>query len=265
VNAIQPLAKMYEGFLIHSRFGESASFGTRKLGEDDANIPNDVKIRRDVGVPVLLVETETDLINPRLRYLAARQPDSKELRTWEVAGASHADSYFEKSLGDLGDGSAEVAVLDPTKASGGALKCPTLLNAGAAYAVVSAAVAGLERWVRDGTPPPKAPRIVTSGKGAAATIVRDEHGIARGGIRTPIVDAPIATNDGEDNGGSNMCFLFGHTKAFDAATLAELYPNGSADYVKAFDAAAGKVVKAGYWLEPEAERFKAAARQITFG
>jgi hypothetical protein len=265
VNAIQPIAKMYDGFLIHSRFGESAPFGTRPLGQNDPNIPDNLKIRGDLDVPVLTIETETDLINPRLRFLPASQPDAKKLRLWEVAGTSHADSYFEKSLGDLGDGTAELAVLDPTKASGGALKCATNLNAGAAYAAVSAAVAHLEQWVRNGTPPPKAPRIETTGKGAAATIVRDEHGITRGGIRTPIVDAPIATNDGEDNGGGNMCFLFGHTKPFDAATLAELYPNGAADYVKAFDKAADKTVKAGFWLEPEADRFKAAARQITFG
>jgi hypothetical protein len=71
------------------------------------------------------------------------------------------------------------------------------------HAVVSAAVSALERWVRDGTPASRAPRIATSGRGTAATIVRDELGIARGGIRTPIVDAPIATNDGESNGGGD--------------------------------------------------------------
>jgi len=262
VNAIHPLSKLYEGFLVHSRFGASAPFGFQQLGQDDPNIPNDVRIRRDLDVPVLVLETETDLI--RLAYLPARQRDSKRFRLWEVAGTAHADSYFERSLSDLGDGSAEAAILDPAKASGGALNCPEPVNAGAAYAVVSAAVAGLERWVRTGAPPPKGPRIETTGRGTAATIVRDEHGIARGGIRTPIVDAPIATNDGEDNGGGNMCFLFGHTIPFDAATLAALYPNGVDDYVKAFDKAADKVVKAGFWLKPEADHYKAAARQIIF-
>jgi hypothetical protein len=128
-----------------------------------------------------------------------------------------------------------------------------------------AALASLEAWVRDGTLPPKAPRIETEGRGEAAAIVRDEHGIAQGGIRTPIVDAPIATNDGGENGGGSMCFLFGRTIPFDAATLADLYPNGEDDYVKAFDEAADQTVKAGFWLEPDAEHYKAAAREITFG
>jgi len=52
---------------------------------------------------------------------------------------------------------------------------------------------------------------------------------------------------------------------FDAATLAKLYPAGSADYVKKFDAAADKAVKDGIWLQPEATNFKNAASQITFG
>jgi hypothetical protein len=36
-------------------------------------------------------------------------------------------------------------------------------------------------------------------------------------------------------------------------------------YVAAFDRAADEAVEAGFWLEPEAEHFKAAARQISFG
>jgi hypothetical protein len=263
VNAIHPVAKVYDGYLIHSRFGAASPFGAQQLGEDDASIPSVVRIRRDLDVPVLTFQTETDLT--RLGYLPARQPDSQRFRLWEVAGTAHADAYFQRALSDLGDGSVEIDLLDPAKATGGALDCDPV-NAGGAYVVLSAALVKLEAWVRDGTPPPKAPRIETEGKGADGTIVRDDHGIALGGIRTPIVDVPIATNDGEpQDGGASFCFLFGHTIAFDAATLAELYPNGAGDYVKAFDEAADETVKAGFWLEPDAEKYKAAAREITFG
>jgi hypothetical protein len=262
-NAIHPLAKVFEGFLIHSRGGDSAPFGAQQLGQDDPDIPNNVRIRRDLDVPVLIVETETDLT--ALGYLPARQPDSKRLRLWEIAGTAHADAYFSLSLSDLGDGSVEADLLDPAKATGGALSCTTPVNAGGAYVVIMAALAGLEEWVRTGTPPTKAHRIETTGTGASATIVRDEHGIARGGIRTPLVDAPLATNDGGDNGGGPMCFLFGRTIPLDAATLGELYPNGEEDFVTAFENAADEAVEAGFWLEPEAEHYKAAARQITFG
>jgi hypothetical protein len=164
---------------------------------------------------------------------------------------------------DLGEGSAEAALLDPAKASGGPLGCAAPINAGAQHAVLIAAAAHLENWVRKSTPPRSFPRIRTTGSGAAATIVRDTHGIATGGIRTPIVDVPVATNDGETQTGNFICSLLGHTKPFDAATIAALYPKGHDQYVNAFDAAVDKAVKAGVWLKPEAGHFKAAAGQVT--
>jgi hypothetical protein len=223
-----------------------------------------VKVRADLDVPVLLFQTEGDLFS--LRYLPARQPDSKNIRLWEVAGTAHADAYLGgTALTDLGDGSAVLGLLDPAQASGGRLGCTEPVNANAQYTVLNAALMGIERWVEDGTPPRKWPRITTTGSGDRAEIVRDEHGIARGGIRTPIVEVPLATNDGIENSGQTFCRLFGRTRPFDAATLAELYPNGSSDYVAAFDKAVDKAVRQGIWLEPDGEQFKAAARQITFG
>jgi len=264
VNAIQPLVGLYDGFFIHSRGGSAAPFGDSRFSMGDESIPDGARIRRDIDVPVLTFETETDLT--RLGFAAARQPDFERFRLWEAAGTAHADSYTG-TLGanDTGDGSAELEVLDPARASGGPLQCATPVNAGAQHAVVSAAIAALERWVRDGDAPPKAPRIETTGTGDAVAIVRDEHGIAIGGIRSPIVEVPLARNDGEENSGGSFCSLFGTTTPFDAATLAELYPNGSEEYVAKFERAADRIVRQGFWLEPDAENFKAAARQITFG
>jgi hypothetical protein len=42
-------------------------------------------------VPVLCVESETDLMN--LGYLEARQDDGDGFVLWEIAGASHGDMY----------------------------------------------------------------------------------------------------------------------------------------------------------------------------
>jgi hypothetical protein len=211
-----------------------------------------------------MFQTETDLIF--LDYLSARQADSEHIRLWEVAGTAHADAYqgmFE--LTDLGDGSAEVGLLDPAQATVGPLECAEPINAHGQYAVVNAALARLEKWVRTGAPPPEYPRIQTTGTGADATIVRDENGIARGGIRTPIVDVPLAANDGVvSDGPTRFHQLFGHTKPFDAATLARLYPNGQDEYVAAFDAAVDQAVRSEIWLAPEAQNFKAAARRIAF-
>ena len=72
---------------------------------------------------------------------------------------------------------------------------------------------------------------------------------------------PLAAVNGDPNPGGSFCRLFGQTNAFDDATIAELYPSKQA-YVKAFDRATSKAVKAGYLLPKEAEHLRAAARDL---
>jgi hypothetical protein len=64
--------------------------------------------------------------------------------------------------------------------------------------------------------------------------------------------------------GENFCFLFGHTRPFDAATLAGLYPTHDA-YVTRFNTAVETIVREGYWLRPEADLARKAAEQSRIG
>src|SRR5262249_7944116 len=67
-NAIDPIARVFDGFLIHSRFGGSASLdGVRQQGP-----VTPVHMRSDLRVPTLTFITETDLF---ASYHLARQPD----------------------------------------------------------------------------------------------------------------------------------------------------------------------------------------------
>ncbi len=98
-------------------------------------------------------------------------------------------------------------------------------------------------------------------------MIRDAHGLAKGGIRLPELEAPTAVLDGARNdvaqatpGTQNFCFLYGRTQAFDAATLASLYNSHDA-FVKKFNTAADALVRDSYWLKPEADQAKAAAAQ----
>lgn len=266
-NAVQPSAHVYDGLLIHSRAGDAASLAVAGQSQGDPSVPSGVAIRDDLDIPVVVLETETDLLE--LGFAAARQPDSATFRLWEMAGTSHIDGF--PSFFDTGDGEAELAVLDPTRASPGPLSCPANVNAGVQQPIVQAAVAGLERWVRDGVAPPEAPRIETSGSGADVTIVRDDYGIAVGGVRTPLVDVPLAANTGESGtaedltGPGGVCRLYGTSTALSASELSSRYPDGSEDYTRQFDEAADEAVDQGFWLSPEAEHYKAAARQVTVG
>jgi hypothetical protein len=263
-NAVQPIAHVYDALLIHSRGGSAAALTGEGMSIGDPTMPDGVRIRDDLDVPVMVVETESDLVV--LGYVAARQPDSERFRLWELAGTAHIDGFPSQS--DTGDGQAELAVLDPAKANHGPLNCPTAVNAGVQQPIFQAVLASLDRWVRDGTPPPEAPRIETTGTGKDVAIVRDELGIAIGGVRTPLVDVPLAANTGgagSVTGSGGVCTLFGTSTPLDPSTLARLYPDGEDDYVEQFDKATDSTVSAGFWLEPEADKYRTAARQIAFG
>jgi hypothetical protein len=261
VNAVQPAASVYDGFLVHSRAGGGADLSQEPLAAIE--VPDGTVIRADLDVPVLVFQSETDVT--QLGSVAARQRDTKRLRLWEVAGTAHADAYTAGiGFGDIGDGQAEITLLDVANATGGPLGCSRPINLGPHYLVLNAAVTHLDRWVRDGTPPPKAPRLDVA-DGEPVTLERDEHGNALGGIRTPLVDVPTATLTGEsDNSGGRFCGLFGATIAFDAATLASLYGNND-DYVRKFNRSTDRVVADGFLLAVDAENLKAAATQSAVG
>ena len=90
-----------DGFLVHSRGGGGAPFGERRVRNPGRGRG---RVRDDLDVPVVQFETEIDLIGP-LGFFRARQEDTDLLRTWEVAGAAHADqAILDYNAGDDWDG-----------------------------------------------------------------------------------------------------------------------------------------------------------------
>ncbi len=246
VNAVQPLGEIYDGFLIHSRGGGGAPIGTAARPEAAGTD----HIRTDLDQPVLQFETETDLV--LLGFADARQPDTDEVRTWEVAGTAHAD----QGVLDYGTASGR----EWSGASGPdftALCGP--VNTGPQGPVVRRALQGLRTWVADGTPPAHgSPIEMVDG----TEIARDEYGNALRGVRTPAVDAPIATLTGINaSDGGVVCLLFGSTIPFDEATLRALYPTHE-DYVDAVRSSATEAVEAGFLLAADAERMVEGAAGV---
>jgi hypothetical protein len=269
VDAVHPLAKVYDGFLVHSRAGGATSLSEAPLADIPAPFPT--RIRTDLREPVLVFNTETD-VGP-IGAAAARQPDTKHIRLWEVAGTAHADAYTGGlAFADGGDGSAEYTLLDVTNPSYGPLSCETPVNMGPHYAVVIAATHHLDEWVRTGTAPPKGtPLEVVSGPDRLSNgvtlptfvVARDDDGIALGGIRTAFVDAPRATLTGEFNTGGTFCRLFGTTTPFDAATIAARYPSQEA-FLRAFEKATKRSVREGFILPAEAEKQLDAIAEVPY-
>ncbi len=226
VNVVDPLARVYDGFLVHSRFGPAAPLDGSSIFDDaGAAEPEAVPFVRDLRVPVMTVITETDLVGGvRAGYYAAQQPDSDRLRAWEIPGTAHADNYTIK-VGFIDSGAAPladlVAAYVPTSSLMGQ-ELPHCINFGPQHHyVLQAALAQLAGWVRTGAPPPSAPPIDLTATDPPE-LVLDAHGLATGGLRTPWVDVPVARTSGLGAADNLMAMLFGSGEYFDAATLERL-------------------------------------------
>jgi hypothetical protein len=255
INALHPLRNVYDGFLVHSR-GAGAS-PLRQAPLSAVPSPSPVAIRNDIDVPVMVVQAEGDVISSNL---GARQPDTPLFRSWEMAGTSHADSYtVSAGFNDIGDGSGAVNMFAFMRAPQNA-GCANPINAGPHHWILQTAFNGLDTWISSGVPPAAAPLLDVEST-SPTVLVRDEFGNARGGIRSPHVDAPIATLTGINTGGG-FCRLFGTTIPFTAAQLTALYPTHE-DFVAAWDDALASAVAAGFILEPDADELLNAASNST--
>jgi len=258
INAFHPQAHLFDGYLVHSRGSNAAGLTAEQLARDSDPIPAGAHIRADVDVPVFDLQTEGDIVT--LRAHLTHQAPGPHYRRWEIAGAAHAESpRWVAETGKLDMGLGGMACKDP-------------INSAPHHAVVKAALAALTRWVREGTAPQQSPAIAIGDPAAPDPIVRDEHGLAKGGIRLPELEAPTARLDGVANavggqaaaGGQNFCFLFGHTIPFEPAVLSALYPSNEV-FVKKFNAAVDALERDGYLLKPEARDARAAAQQSRIG
>ncbi len=265
INAVDPHTRVFDGYFVHGRPGaglaidgvflpSAARVGVGRTESSDTAIEiasRGERLRDDVRVPVLVLQSETDVIV--LGSGRAEQPDADHVRLWEIAGAAHADTYtVSGSRHDDGTvGGARLAeLLRPTRSLliGNTEKA---VNSGPQqHYVAQAAMKHLVDWVAGGPPPPHAPRLARTGD-ETAPYELDENGNVLGGIRTPWVDVPTAALSGLGQAGESFAFLFGTTDPFDEATLARLYPGGHAEYLERFTAALGATIEAGFLLEED--------------
>jgi hypothetical protein len=234
-NGIQPRDRLVDGFVIHSRAGAPMPLGDAGRGIDlvAALAAPAVRIRADLDVPVILVQTETDVFG-HLWYYPARQDDSSRFRLWEVAGSAHADKFqigdFESFLG-----------------------CPTAVNDGQQRFVVRAALHHLDAWVRDGRAAPTAERMAVDAAGSAPRFVTDDVGNVVGGVRTPSVDVPTSVLSGFSTpDASRICQLFGSTTRWAAPDLTTMYGTPES-YLERYAAATDKAIALGFVLAEDRE------------
>ncbi len=221
LNGVQPITRRFDAFFLVMYFGGGTPL---EVGDavmtvprgpaaaaSEPRIPEGVHLLRDdLGIPVMVVNTECEATS----CYGVRQPDSDRFRYWEVAGASHValPAMASSSPRMERDFGFAIPLDDESMQS---------INRVSVAPVVDAALHHLQAWLVDGTPPPVQPCI--DFEGDPPQVVRDDNGIARGGIRLPQVEVPLAHNSAIQQSPDVFSRLVGFHEAFPVEKVRELY------------------------------------------
>jgi alpha/beta hydrolase family protein len=250
VDAIQPLAGVFDGFLIHSRgAGGTALFASQCVGGSEpaltcisnASCPglcsggsNNGGICTSIGGQCTGGGTCTGTGTcppvsggavPSPSFIRTDAPPVLVFETETDTVGHFAARQPDGSNYRLWEpaGTAHVDDYDYTAFNVNsattepfypAQSCVFPRNMANEHYVMNAAILHLSQWINGGTPPPSAPPITVSGTPLA--IQRDQYNNALGGIRLPEMDVPTQTLQGVGNTSSppsslSFCVLFGRT------------------------------------------------------
>jgi hypothetical protein len=224
------------------------------IGADGGRLPLTCRPR----VPVIKLWSEESAT-------PVRSTSGPNLRIWMLPGAPHEDSWqtkYEEAWTNYNMLGLQPSL--PTnrtmQADAGnygqqdlpnAAQSGTCLPTGDSYPrryVDDAAVQALKDWMIRGTPAPSFPSVVFASSRPIDTPVstttdfqHDRYFNTLGGLRSPVLDVPVATYVGP------TCVLSGETIPLAAVELSQLYPSHQA-YVDKMHASIGSAVRKGAML-----------------
>lgn len=245
VNAIAPLNTAIDGFILTIYFGRGTPL---EVGDTVVNINTPQSesaqdrlrgknlLRDDLDVPVFVVNSELEAI----ACYDVRQEDTDNLRFWETAGTCHVSQQGRAARQVLTD--RDQLLARPIEQS---------INAIPMNPLYDAAYHHMHIWLTDGIAPPITPRIEFAGDPAA--VVRDEHGIAIGGIRLPQADVPLAQNSAIPITPDIFAVLGGSSNPFSQAKVLALYPDKDT-FLAQFTQAAEAAADAGVLMQRDVSR-----------
>lgn len=247
INAVQPRDRAFDGFLLERYVGSGFTLPNAGTSDPPVFIPEGSHLLRDdLDCRILVVNAESDAS----QYFPARQPDSDRFQLWEVAGASHVGMWSGQRFARR--------YAHEFDRPWPRLSSPENPNYVSLVPVVDAGYRALHSWLADGAPPPAPPRITIAGQ--PPRIQRDELGHAKGGVRLPEVEVPIARHIGVNiEGERGVMGLRGRSVPLTAAELKSRYGD-SASYVAQFEESARRAVELGVLLRRDAEAMVAEAR-----
>ncbi len=202
---------------------------------------------KGVGVPVIAVMAPGEVVG----FQASRRDDSDDkadpYRRYEVAAGNHLDRYAYSGFPSFED-QAKAGVAQGAPEWPFANQCSPAIQLSGLPVMKYAfdtALSHLAAWSRDGTPPPRAPRIALKPGGRFVEL--DANGIAVGGVRGVHADLPISA-DALGAPGPGNCREIGGTVAYSWPYLTKLYGTPKARAATAL-AEVDAMVKAR-WLTP---------------
>lgn len=239
VNALHQRERAFDGYLLQIYFGSGyplevgdavininlVSGSGSRAGLAGTNL-----LRDDLDVPVMVINSELEAIS----CFGVRQPDTDRFRYWEVAGTSHGSIQV-----------AEVRAQKFFREFDTPLPVVAAMNRINITPVYDAALHHLNQWVAGAEPPPKQPLIAFAGE--PSDVVRDEFGIAVGGIRLPQVDVPLSANSAVPLAPDIFSLLRGSSRPLAISTIDALY-NDESSYVRRFTEAALAAEQSGVVL-----------------
>lgn len=230
--------------LIDAYMTGKMAFG--EVGGDVIRVPR----RMPDDAPFVTVYSQSELMHDVQEGIAL-PPDTDRpmLRYYEVLGVPH----LRKA--DLGTDHRELEPADVGRADDP--RCGLLYDE-PSEVIAAALLDGMDRWVRTGTPMPKAPRVARQGR----AVVRDtQSGNMIGGVRPPWISVPAATYLTEQETGCGMVY---DTKTpLSASSLRRLY-GSYRNYAEAFEAAKKASIAQGYLLAEDADRVQPIANPADF-
>jgi Alpha/beta hydrolase domain len=256
LDGVQPLTRRFDAFFLVMYFGGGTPL---EVGDDvmtvagaadgsQPRIPEGLHLLRDdLGVPIMVVNTECEATS----CYPVRQPDSDLFRYWEVAGASHVSLPAIASSSPRMERDFGFAI----PLEGEAMQA---VNHFSVAPVVDAALHHLQGWLQHGTPPPAQPRIAFAGEPPG--IGRDEHGIARGGIRLPQVEVPLGHNSALQQAPDIFARLVGYHESFSDEKIRSLYGSRE-EYLARYEDAARTAEAAGVILSRDVDPLLAESAQ----
>jgi hypothetical protein len=249
INAVQPRAKVYDGFVLKSPGGPGRiSRCSAAPGKGDPR-----QTIKNAGAPVIGVLSQGEVVDSQ-PFLRADSDDAADrFRIYEIAGAAHIDAAPYIALPTVADQNAAGAAQGTPEWPFNARCTPEipLQQLPLQSYVLNGAFANLDTWVRKGTAPPHAERItVKDGK-----VALDEYGNGLGGVRSPYVDVPTATYF-TTAPGPGTCRELGYDVKFDWARLDAVY-GGYKDYAAKVAQSIDKMAKDRYITESDAKRMRA--------